>query len=80
VAVLVLAAVAGVLLVIYGADRVVKARARARWRREMTGRLVAAATRAERHQQHQEAAVEASKALTSVIPAINHPARSSDNS
>jgi hypothetical protein len=60
------------LLVLYAADRVLKARVRGRRLRRMSERLAAAAARAERQQAQKEAAAQASAALTSVIPAINH--------
>src|SRR5215472_10154870 len=63
---------AGFLL--YVADRVVKARARARRLRMMSERLAAAAARAEEQQAEREASAAAGAALTSVVPAINHPA------
>lgn len=69
--VLVLVAVAGVVL--FAADRLVKARVRARWRRQMTTRLAAAAVRADKQQQRRQAAAQASKAETSVMPAISRP-------
>lgn len=68
----VLAFVAGVL-VLFTADRVFKARVRARWRRQMTTRLADAAARADEQQQRRQAVVQASKAETSVMPAINRP-------
>jgi hypothetical protein len=65
----VLAAVFG----LYAADRVVKALVRARRLRRMSERLAAAAARAEEQQAERDAAAAASAALTSVVPAINHP-------
>jgi Flp pilus assembly protein TadB len=70
---LVLVAVAGVLLVLFAADRLVKARGRARWRRQMTTRLAQATARADQQQQRRQASVQASKAVTSVMPAISRP-------
>jgi hypothetical protein len=70
---LLLAGFAGALFVAFAADRVVKALARARRRRAMQARLAAAAIRAEEQRQRQQASVQASKALTSVIPAIQQP-------
>lgn len=70
---LLLAGFAGVLLAAFTVDRVVKALGRARRRRAMQARLAAAALRAERQQAQQQASVRASKALTSVIPAIQRP-------
>lgn len=60
-------------VVLYGADRAVKARARARRRREMSDRLAAATARADEQQEQRQAAEQASAALTSVMPAINRP-------
>ena len=57
----------GAMLVLYAADRVVKARAQARRLRRMSDRLAAAVARGE---EQQEAAAHASAALTSVLPAI----------
>jgi hypothetical protein len=70
---LLLAVFAGALLAAFAADRVVKALARGRRRRAMRARLAAATARAERQQVRQQASVRASKALTSVIPAIQRP-------
>jgi hypothetical protein len=75
--VLVIAVCAGAMLALYAIDRGVKARHRALRRREMSGRLAAAALRAEEQQARREAAAQASKALTSVIPAIKRPSLSS---
>ncbi|HEY3955271.1 MAG TPA: hypothetical protein VGM53_18025 [Streptosporangiaceae bacterium] len=69
----VLLLVAGVLLVLLAADRLVKARVRARWRRQMTSRLAEVTVRADDQQQRRVAAAQASKALTSVMPAIKRP-------
>jgi dolichol kinase len=55
-------------------DRVLKARGQARRVRRMSERLAAATVRAEEQQAKRQAAVAASGALTSVVPAINHPA------
>jgi hypothetical protein len=73
VAVLVIAVCAGAMLALFAIDRGVKARIRARRRRAMSGRLAAATVRAEEQQARREAAAQASKALTSVLPAINRP-------
>ena len=62
-----------VALVLYATDRAVKARARVRRRRTMTDRLAAATARADEQQEQRQAADQASTALTSVMPAINHP-------
>lgn len=56
---------------LYGTDRAVKARARARRRREMGDRLAAATARADEQQEQRQAAEQAGAALTSVMPAIN---------
>lgn len=69
---LVLGVLAAVFL-LYAADRVVKAFLRARRLRQMSERLAAATVRADKQQAKREAAAEASAALTSVMPAINHP-------
>ncbi len=63
----------GAVLLLYAADRVVKARAQVRRLRTMSDRLAAAATRAEEQQEQRQAAVQASAALTSVLPAIQRP-------
>lgn len=63
----------GVVLVLFAADRLVKARMRARWRRQMRTRLAGAAARADEQQRQRQAAAQASKAMTSVMPAINRP-------
>ena len=60
------------LFLCYAADRVVQARVRARRLRRMTERLAAATARAEEQQVARAAEAEASAALTSVLPAINH--------
>lgn len=71
--VLLIVSFAGPVLVLYGADRVLKARAQVRRRRTMSDRLAAAVTRAEDQQEQRQAAAQASAALTSVIPAIKRP-------
>jgi type II secretory pathway pseudopilin PulG len=60
-------------LLLYLVDRVIKARIQARRLRTMTERLAAATARAEEQQARRQAAVAASGALTSVVPAIKHP-------
>ena len=70
--VLLVLGVLAALFVLYVADRVVKALVRARRLHRMSERLVAATVRAERQQVKKEAAAQASGALTSVMPAINH--------
>ena len=68
----VLIAVAIVLLVaiLFAIDRANKALTRIRRRREANRRLVAAAAAAEAKDRQRKATAEASKALTSLIPAI----------
>jgi Tfp pilus assembly protein PilE len=68
----VLIAVAIVLLValLFAIDRANKAVTRIRRRREANRRLVAAAAAAEAKHRQRKATAEASKALTSLIPAI----------
>ena len=68
----VLIAVAIVLLValLFAIDRANKALTRIRRRREANRRLVAAAAAAEAKHRQRKATAEASKALTSLIPAI----------
>lgn len=66
----VIAAAAG----LYAADRVFKARVQARRVRRMTKRLAAVTARADEQQVRREAANMASAALTSMVPAIKHPA------
>jgi hypothetical protein len=73
--VLILGVMAAFLL--YAVDRLVKARARARRLRAMSERLAVAAARAEEQHEERQAVVAASAALTSVVPAIKHPALSS---
>lgn len=60
-------------LVLYGVDRALKARARVRRLRTMSDRLDAATARADRQQEQRQATAQASAALTSVMPAIEHP-------
>ena len=62
-----------VVLALYGADRLVKARARARRRRSMSDRLDAATVRAEEQIEQRQAAEQAGQALTSFMPAIQRP-------
>lgn len=70
---LVIVGSAGAVLVLYAADRVRKARARAQWLRTMSDRLDAAAARAEKQHEQRQAAAQTREALTSVMPAIKHP-------
>jgi hypothetical protein len=62
-----------VILALYGADRLVKARARARRRQSMSDRLEAATVRVEEQIEQRQAAEQAGQALTSFMPAIQRP-------
>jgi hypothetical protein len=62
-----------VILALYGADRLVKARRRARRRQSMTDRLDAATVRVEEQIEQRQAAEQAGQALTSFMPAIQRP-------
>jgi hypothetical protein len=62
-----------VVLALYGADRLVKARARARRRQSMSDRLDAATVRVEAQIEQRQAAEQAGQALTSFMPAIQRP-------
>jgi hypothetical protein len=73
VVVLLIAGSVSAAVVLYGADRAVKARARVRRRREMSDRLAAATARADERREQRQSAEQASAALTSVMPAINRP-------
>jgi len=73
VAGLVVGGIIAVVLVLYAADRIVKARAQVRRLRSMSDRLAAATARAEQQQQQRQAAERASEELTSVLPAIQRP-------
>jgi uncharacterized protein HemY len=68
-----LLAVAVVVLVglMFALDRMLKVGKRVRRRREANRRLIAAAAQAEARNKHKTATAEASKALTSLIPAIH---------
>jgi hypothetical protein len=63
----------GAVLVLYAADRVLKARAQTRRLRAMSNRLDAATARADEQQEHRQVAAQASAALTSFMPAIKQP-------
>jgi hypothetical protein len=63
----------GVLLVLYAAEHLVKARAQVRRRRSMSQRLAAATAKAEEQHHQRQAAERASQALTWVLPAIKRP-------
>jgi hypothetical protein len=71
--VLLLIGIICVALALYAADRLVKARARARRRRSMTDRLEAATVRVEEQIEQRHATELASQALTSFMPAIQRP-------
>ena len=62
-----------VILALYGADRLVKARARTRRLRSMSDRLDAATVRVEEQLEQRQAAEQAGQALTSFMPAIQRP-------
>jgi hypothetical protein len=62
-----------VVLALYGADRLVKARARTRRLRSMSDRLEAATVRVEEQLEQRQAAEQAGQALTSFMPAIQRP-------
>jgi hypothetical protein len=70
---LLIAVFVGVVLALYGADRVRKARAKARRLHVISDRLAAAAARVDKQQEQRRAAAQASASLTSVIPAISLP-------
>jgi hypothetical protein len=61
------------VILLYLADRAIKARAQARRLRELNERLDAAAARVDEQQAERRAAVRASDALTNVMPAIKRP-------
>lgn len=63
----------GALLVLYTADRLIKARAQARRLRRMSDRLAAAAARSEEQQAQRQAEERAGAELTSFMPAIARP-------
>ena len=73
VAGLVVAGFIGVVLVLYAADRALKARAQVRRLRSMSDRLAAATARAEQQEERRQAVARASEQLTSVLPAIKRP-------
>jgi hypothetical protein len=70
---LLIAGFLGAMVVLYAADRILKARVQARRVRRMTERLDAATARAERQQRQRQTAARASVAETSVLPAIKRP-------
>ena len=59
--------------VLYAADRIIKAQARARRMRTMSERLDAVTMRADKKHQRQQQVARASAELTSVMPAISLP-------
>src|SRR2546430_17577588 len=61
------------VLVLYAADRALKARAQVRRLRSMSDRLAAATARAEQQEERRQAVARASEQLTSVLPAIKRP-------
>jgi hypothetical protein len=69
---LILVVIAGVVL-LYGADRARKLRARARRMGAMNDRLDVAAAKIDEQQERKQARVRASAELTSVLPAIKRP-------
>ena len=71
--ILLLIGIVCVALALYGADRLVKARTRARRRRSMSDRLEAATVRVEEQLEQRQAAEQAGQALTSFMPAIQRP-------
>jgi hypothetical protein len=72
-AALLLIGLVGAVLVLYVAERFLKARRRGLRLRRMSDRLDAAASRAQHQHERREAAAEASAALTSFMPAIKGP-------
>jgi hypothetical protein len=70
---LIAGAVAVLLPVLYLAERVIKARSRARRLQSMSDRLVAVAARVDHQQEELRAEARASTELTSVMPAIKRP-------
>jgi len=61
------------VILLYLADRAIKARAQARRLRELNERLDAAVARVDARQAERRAAARASDALTNVMPAIKRP-------
>ena len=59
--------------VLYAADRIIKAQARARRVRAMSERLDAVTVRADKQHQRQQQVARASAELASVMPAISRP-------
>jgi type II secretory pathway pseudopilin PulG len=73
VAALLIIGFVGAVLVLYVADRLVKARRQTRRLHRMSDRLDAATARADEKQEQRQAADQASAELTSFMPAIKQP-------
>jgi hypothetical protein len=58
---------------LYAADRIIKAQARARRVAAMSERLTAATARADKQHERQQEVAQASAELTSLMPAISRP-------
>jgi hypothetical protein len=61
------------VVVLYAADRLIKARARSRRLRRINERMTAATVKTERQQAQRQASAAAGAAMTSVMPAIKNP-------
>ena len=61
------------VILLYLADRAIKARAQARQLRKLNDRMAAATARVDQQQEQKQAQAQASAALTSVMPAIKRP-------
>ena len=70
---LILVVIAGVVVLLYAADRARKLRARARQMSAMNERLDVAAAKVDEQRERKQARVRASAELTSVLPAIKRP-------
>lgn len=73
VAGLIVGGIVGVVIMLYAADRIMKARAQVRRLRSMSQRLDSASARAEQQHRQRQADDRASQELTSVLPAIKRP-------
>jgi hypothetical protein len=73
VRVLLLIGIVVMVLALYAADRLRKARSQLRRLREMSDRLTAATVRGEEQHEQRQTAKQASQALTSFMPAIQRP-------
>lgn len=71
--VLLIVCVVIVVPVLYAADRIIKAQARARRIRTMSERLDAVTVRADKQHERKQQVARASAELTSVMPAISRP-------